>query len=102
MYLIQTFDKPGTSEQRLAVRMAHLRYLDDNKAVLAMCGAKLDETTGQPTGGVYLVDVPTIEEAEQYVNNDPFAQADLFERIEITPFRRAFLDSKRYVEIDPE
>lgn len=102
MYLIQTFDKPGVGEQRLAIRMKHLRYLDQTKDLLAACGAKLDEVTGQPTGSLYLVNVATYAEAEQYIANDPFAKADLFERIEIQPWRKAFLDGKRYVEIDPE
>lgn len=101
MYLIQTFDKPGIAERRLAIRMDHLRYLDENKEVLAACGAKIDEDTGQPTGSIYIVDVPSQADAEQYIANDPFALADLFSRVEITPFRRAFLDGKRFVEIDP-
>src|SRR5690606_2486837 len=42
-YLIETFDKPHTQALRQALRDKHLDYLEENKALLLACGAKLDD-----------------------------------------------------------
>lgn len=99
-FFIQTFDRPGAESKRAELRMEHLRYLDRTKGLLLACGAKLHESTGLPTGGVYLVDVETREEAEAYIAEDPFSKGDLFEKVQIEHWRKAFLDGNRFVEID--
>ncbi len=99
-FFIQTFDRPGAEAKRAELRMEHLHYLDRTKDQLLACGAKLDESTGHPKGGVYLVDVETREEAEAYIAGDPFTKADLFEKIQIEQWRKAFLDRERFVELD--
>lgn len=98
-YFIQTFDKPGTAQLRADIRAEHLRYLDQTKSVLLACGAKLSESDGLPTGGVYLVDVDTRAEAEAYLAADPFAKADLFREVQIEPWRVAFLDRESLIDI---
>ncbi|WP_404473416.1 YciI family protein [Microbacterium aerolatum] len=98
-YFIQTFDRPGVEAQRAALRMEHLRYLDDTKHQLLACGAKLDEESSAPIGGVYLVDVKTREEAEAYIAGDPFTKANLFREIQIEQWRKAFFDRQRFVEL---
>ena len=99
-FFIQTFDRPGEEAKRAQLRMEHLHYLDQTKHQLLACGAKLEESTAQPTGGVYLVDVETREEAEAYIAGDPFTKADLFEKIQIEQWRKAFLDGQRFVQLD--
>ncbi|MBB5216635.1 YciI family protein [Parapusillimonas granuli] len=96
-YLIETFDKPHTQALRQALRDKHLDYLEENKALLLACGAKLDDDGLGGSGSVYIVDVDTRAEAEQFVNADPFAQGGLFERMNITRWRKAYLDGKCYL-----
>lgn len=98
-YLIQTFDEEGTAELRAEHRQDHLVYLDETKEVLLACGAKISETDGEPTGGVYLLDVDTREEAEAYIAADPFAKVGLFREIQINQWRKAFLNKERFVEL---
>ena len=97
-YLISTFDRPGTGELRAEIRPAHLRYLDSTKHLLIACGAKLDED-GVATGSLYLVDVETRAEAEEYIAGDPFAQADMFREVQIERWRKAFVDGKSFVDL---
>jgi len=95
--MIETFDKPGTGELRQQLRPAHLDYLEQNKKLLLACGAKLldDGVTG--TGSFHIVDVVTREEAQAFINGDPFTAGDLFERIVITRWRKAYLNGESYL-----
>lgn len=96
-YLIETFDKPDSLALRQSVREEHLKFLEDNKALLLACGAKLEDDGSGGTGSVYIVDVETRDEAEKFVNADPFAVAGLFERMAITRWRKAYLDGKCFL-----
>ena len=96
-YLIETFDKPDSLALRQSVREEHLAFLEENKALLLACGAKLEDDGSGGTGSVYIVDVETRDEAEKFVNADPFAIAGLFERMTITRWRKAYLDGKCFL-----
>jgi len=90
-YIIETFDKPDHQSVRQAHRPAHLEYLDANKALLLVCGAKLHDDGRDAGGGLYVVDLDTREQAEAFIAADPFAKADLFERVTITRWRKAYV-----------
>ncbi|HUH61289.1 MAG TPA: YciI family protein [Candidimonas sp.] len=96
-YLIETFDKPHTQALRQALRDKHLDYLEENKRLLLACGAKLEDDGTGGTGSIYIVDLETRAEAEDFVNADPFAVGGLFERTVITRWRKAYLDGKCYL-----
>lgn len=49
------------------------------------------------TGGVYIVNVETRGEAQDFIDADPFTAAGLFERVSITRWRKAYLDDKSYL-----
>lgn len=90
-YIIETFDKPNSLDLRKAHRAEHLRYLEENKALLLACGAKLHDDGTDMGGGLYVVDVDTREAALAFISADPFSQVDLFENIKITRWRKAYV-----------
>lgn len=90
-YLIETFDKPGQQQLRRDTRDEHLRFLEANKALLLACGAKLADDGSDLGGGLYVVDLDTRDEAERFIADDPFSRVDLFERITITRWRKAYV-----------
>ena len=96
-YLIETYDRPGHAQTRADHRPAHIAYLDTNKASLLACGAKLSDDGASALGGVYLLDVETRAAAEAFIAADPFTHANLFERVEITRWRKAYLDGRSYL-----
>ncbi|KCB21756.1 YciI family protein [Bordetella hinzii] len=96
-YIIETFDKPGSLALRQATRGEHLAFLDANKHLLLACGAKLHDDGTDIGGGLYVVDVDTREEAERLIQADPFYKAELFERVSITRWRKAYVDGKSYL-----
>jgi len=96
-YFIETFDKPGSQALRQALRDEHLEYLKEKPELLLACGAKLEDDGSGGTGGVYIVDVDTRAEAEQFIAADPFTKGGLFERTTITRWRKAYLDGKSHL-----
>ncbi|GAB3680276.1 YciI family protein [Salinisphaera aquimarina] len=93
-YMIETFDKPGHHDLRLQSRDVHLAYLDAHAHLLIACGAKLVDDGESATGGLYLLDVESRDEAQNFIEADPFHQAELFERVDICRWRKAYVDGK--------
>ena len=88
LYVIYQIDKPNGQAIRAAQRAAHLKYLDDHEDILVLGGAMLAEDGTTRTGSVLIINVPSQEAAERFSANEPFRQAGLFERVEITRMRR--------------
>lgn len=93
-YMIETFDAPGCAELRSRLRPEHLDYLEANKALLLACGAKLDDAGQSASGGLYLLAVESRDEAQAFIEADPFFRGKLFERVAVTRWRKAYLDGR--------
>lgn len=98
--MVETWDKPGCAELRSQLRPAHLDYLETHKALLLACGAKLDDAGDLASGGVYLLDVASRAEAEEFIRNDPFHKGDLFREVFVTQWRKAYLDGRNTLKED--
>ena len=72
---------------RAAQRQAHFRYLDEHQDILVLGGAMLADDGTTRIGGVLIINVPNRQEANSSAN-EPFRQAGLFARVEITHMRR--------------
>lgn len=96
-YMINTFDAPERSYVRDDVYQEHLEFLSVNAPLLLACGAKLDDAGKRAYGGVYLVDVDSLKEAEALIEADPFHQHGLFKRVEFTRWRKAYLDGRCFL-----
>lgn len=96
-YIIETFDKPGHQHVRQATRAAHLAFLAEHQALLLACGAKLDDDGKDLGGGLYLVALDSREEAQRFIEADPFHAAGLFERVALTRWRKAYVDGRCYL-----
>ena len=96
-YLVETYDKPGHHDLRLRVREEHLGFLAAHAELLLACGAKLSDDGETASGGIYLLDVDSREQAEALIAQDPFTRADLFDRVVVTRWRKAYLASQNYL-----
>lgn len=96
-YFIETFDAPAHAHIRQQVYQEHLDFLAAQAHVLLACGAKLDDEGQHAAGGVYLVDVETRAEAEAFIEEDPFSQNHLFETVNITRWRKAYLGGVNFL-----
>jgi uncharacterized protein YciI len=91
-YLIETWDKPDHQHVRQAARPDHLRYLERIGALLIACGAKLNDDGSDAGGGIYIVDVDSRAQADALIAADPFTAVDLFQKVEIRRWRKAYVD----------
>jgi len=79
-------DKPGALEIRMANRPTHIDYLKSGSAV-SQAGPLLD-AEGEMTGSLIILDVPDMAAAQSWAENDPYAKAGLFSKVELIEWKR--------------
>lgn len=79
-------DKPGALSIRQENRPAHLEYLKSTDLV-AQAGPLLD-AEGQMIGSLIILDVDDMAAAQTWADNDPYAQAGLFQSVTLTHWNR--------------
>lgn len=97
-FVIETWDKPGSQAVRAQHRSSHLEYLDRHAALLIACGAKLHDDASDLGGGLYIVELETREQAQAFIEADPFYQAELFHKVQITRWRKSYLLGKNLLK----
>ncbi len=90
LYAVLCLDKDGKSELRAATRPVHLEYLEKYRSRIAISGPLLKEDQMTPKGSLLILDFADYAEAREFADNDPYAQAGLFDSVSITPFRKVF------------
>lgn len=91
-YMIRTYDKADAAELRAAHRPAHLLYLRSYTARILAAGGFLNDDGSIGKGGMIILDTEARAEAEQLIANDPFNLAGVFEKVEITRWRKVFFN----------
>jgi uncharacterized protein YciI len=79
-------DKPRHAEIRAANRDAHLAYARETGSVV-FGGPFLDEAGGM-TGSLLILDVPDMDAARKWTEDDPYAKAGLFASVSIDPWKQ--------------
>lgn len=79
-------DTPGALALRTDNRAAHLAYIDST-GVVAQAGPLLDDDGGM-IGSLVILDVADRAAAQAWADGDPYAQAGLFDRVEIVAWKR--------------
>ena len=84
LYAVICRDKPGQLQLRLDTRERHVAYLKSTPVVLA--GPFLEN--GEMCGSLVVIEAESLRAAQDWATNDPYAQAGLFERVEISEWKR--------------
>ncbi|MDW3118148.1 YciI family protein [uncultured Roseovarius sp.] len=79
-------DKPGALQTRLDNRDAHLAYIKET-GVVAQAGPLLDDS-GNMAGSLVILDVETMQQAQDWADNDPYAKAGLFGAVELIEWKK--------------
>jgi len=74
-------DKLGALQVRKDNRADHLAYIDATGAV-SQAGPLLDEA-GEMAGSLVILDLPDMAAARDWAENDPYAKAGLFAKVEL-------------------
>lgn len=79
-------DKPGALDIRKANRAEHLAYIEAT-GIVVQAGPLLDDAE-EMCGSLVLLDVDTMEQAENWAANDPYAKAGLFDKVELIRWKK--------------
>ncbi len=82
-FVIVATDKPNSAHIRQAARPAHLEYAERFGEQIVAAGATLTDDGHAMTGSFLLVDMADRAAVDEFVRNDPYVKAGLFERLEI-------------------
>lgn len=95
LYAIMGEDAPGSANRRREARPAHLARLEqlrnDGRLVLAGPHPAIDAPDPGPagfTGSLVVAEFGSLEEAQRWAHEDPYATAGVFARVTIKPFRQ--------------
>jgi len=82
-------DKPGSLDLRQATRPDHLVYIGDAGELVKLAGPFLDEA-GEMAGSLLIIEAENAAAARAFSEQDPYAKAGLFERVDIRAVGGAF------------
>ncbi len=97
LYAIIGEDAPGSLEQRLATRPAHVARLqvlqDEGRLLLAgpfPAVDAVDPGSAGFSGSLIVAEFAALEDAEGWARNDPYLAAGVYVEVTVKPFRKAF------------
>ena len=79
-------DKSGSINVRKDNRADHLSYIDAT-GVVSQAGPLLDEA-GEMAGSLVILDVVDMAAAQRWADNDPYAKAGLFAKVELIEWKK--------------
>lgn len=94
-YVIYSHDKENSLAQRLQAREAHLvrvnALLAEGRLLLAGPRPAIDAADPGPAGflgSLVVADFNSLAEAQAWADADPYVQAGVYQRVEVSPFNR--------------
>lgn len=95
LYLIFGEDFPGTLDQRMAARPAHLERLQALQAAgrLIMAGPcpAIDSPDPGPagfTGSLIVAEFASLAEAQAWADTDPYVAAGVYQKVTVKPYKK--------------
>lgn len=81
---------PGALDRRMKVRPEHLEKISHvKKAGHFVCGGAILDDSGRMIGSMILYEVENRAELDRLLQNEPYINEKVWEKIEIKPFRTA-------------
>jgi uncharacterized protein len=97
LYIVLFEDSPslGTDVRRQHMP-AHLSFLEKNAARVKAAGP-LRATSGEPTGGLWVVEAESPDVVDALVKDDPFWPTGLRHSVRILSWAQVFADGRRLI-----
>ncbi|MHB0950684.1 MAG: YciI-like protein [Allorhizobium sp.] len=91
LFAVLCTDKPNHLDVRMETRPAHVEWLNGlNAAGTLKIGGPFLGDDGKPCGSMLLLAAEDLESAKKIAAQDPYANAGLFEKVEIKPYNWVF------------
>lgn len=87
-FVVFATDKPGMAEVRDYTRPSHRTYLrqHDSPVKVVLGGPTLGEVNNKMNGTMLVIEAENIKQVRNYVDNDPYNLAGMFQSIDIRPW----------------
>jgi uncharacterized protein len=96
-FLVLAYDgtDEGAAARRAAVRPSHFEGIKPmvGKGEIRAAGAILDDA-GKMVGSAIFAEFPSRAELDAWLENEPYVQQKVWQKVEVRPFRLAVLDGK--------
>jgi uncharacterized protein YciI len=90
LYVLICKDRPSDGlTRRMETRPSHLAYLESLGAKVRAAGGILSDDEKEPRGSLLIIEASSLDEAKAIAAADPYAKAEVFESVEIYPWRQA-------------
>ena len=87
LYVIVCIDKPDLLDRRMATREAHFAYVKATEHVRFRVGGPFLSDSGTMTGSMLIVEADDPAMVDEFVKNDPYGKAGLFDSVEVRPWK---------------
>lgn len=95
LFLLHALDRPGSIDIRMANRPAHLEWAASHADKILVAGPLFQDDGETFAGSCFILNMPSLEAAKSWAEDDPYAKAGLFGTVSLTPFKWAIGDGKR-------
>lgn len=96
-YAIIAEDRPGSLDNRLAARAAHLQRLaalrENGRLLIAGPHPAIDAADPGDegfSGSLVVAEFASLQDAEKWAADDPYQHANVYARVTVKPFKRVF------------
>ena len=86
LFVFMGIDRPGQAEVRAEKRAAHRAYLSEVAGRVAFAGPLIGDDGKSVQGSLLVLEFPTREAAEAWLNQEPYTVAGVYDRIQISAF----------------
>lgn len=94
-HMVLCRDVPDSGALRRSVLAEHRRYVDERAGLIRFSGPLLAEDGETRCGQLFVLEVATRQDAEEFVAADPFTRAGVFASVEIDGLLPVFADGTR-------
>lgn len=95
LYAFISEDRPGTLEQRLAARPAHLERLNalQQEGRLLLAGPHPAIDSNEPgeagfSGSLVVAEFTSLDDAQSWADADPYISAGVYAQVTVKPFKK--------------
>lgn len=97
LFVIECLDKPGAAQIRADNITEHRAYQKSKEAMIVLAGPLMDRDGKTSIGSLFVVEAPSVTEAEAFNDNDPFRKAGLWDDRRVFAFEARVKDGDAMV-----
>ena len=97
-FVINAYDgkDEGAYERRMSVRPQHLENMGNlNKNGNVICAGGITNSDGKLIGSVLIMDFPSREQLDEYLANEPYVKANVWQDIKVETMNVVIANAKK-------